>query len=98
MATTTTPRLPELYMKLIDRKRLAKLMLIQGVSQRDVAQAAGWKSHSYLGRLIRGTVDTLEPEPALRIARFLGVSVDDLFLPRLSTDSTQIGYLQGLAA
>lgn len=87
---TRTPNrnsLPELFMKLTDRKRLAKLMLIQGVSQREVAYAAGWKSHSYLGRLLRGDVDTLEPEPALRIARFLGVGVDDLFMPRLSTDT-----------
>ena len=89
MRATPPHTLPELYMKLIDRKRLAKLMLIQGVSQRDVAEAAGWKSHSYLGRLIRGTVDTLEPEPALRIARFLGVGVDDLFMPRLSSDTAQ---------
>ena len=89
---TRTPArtpLPELFMKLTDRKRLAKLMLIQGVSQREVATAAGWKSHSYLGRLLRGDVDTLEPEPALRIARFLGVGVDDLFMPRLSTDTAQ---------
>lgn len=73
-------------MKLIDRKRLAKLMAIQEVSQRDVAAAAGWRAHSYLGRLLRGEVDTLEPEPALRIANFLGVGVDDLFMPRSSSE------------
>lgn len=73
-------------MKLIDRKRLAKLMAIQEVSQRDVAAAAGWRAHSYLGRLLRGEVDTLEPEPALRIANFLGVGVDDLFMPRISSE------------
>lgn len=87
MTTLTRPQLPELYMKVIDRRRMAKLMVIQGASQREVSEAAGWKSHSYLGRLLRGEVDTLEPEPALRIARFLGVGVDDLFMPRLSTDT-----------
>lgn len=71
-------------MQLRDRKRLATLMLIQEKSQREVANAAGWSSHSYLGRLIRGEVDTLEPEPALRIARYLGVGVDDLFMVRVS--------------
>lgn len=81
--------LPEIYMKLIDRKRLAKLMLIQGVSQRQLATAAGYRSHAYLGRLMRGEVDTLDKGPALRIARHLGVGVDDLFLTRLSTDTAQ---------
>ncbi|WP_372595451.1 helix-turn-helix domain-containing protein [Actinotalea sp.] len=71
-------------MILTDRKRLAKLMLIQGVSQRELAEAAGWKSHAYLGRLMRGEVNTLEVEPAARIAHFLGVGVDDLFMTRVS--------------
>lgn len=66
------------------RKRLATLMLIQEKSQRDVAEAAGWSSHSYLGRLLRGEVDTLDTDPALRIARFFGVGVDDLFVVRVS--------------
>lgn len=73
-------------MKLIDHKRLCKLMVIQGVSQRRLAEVAGYRSHAYLGRLMRGEVSTLEPEPALRIAKHLGVGVDDLFLTKLSTD------------
>lgn len=73
-------------MRLINRKRLLTLMAIQDVSQRELARAAGYKSHAYLGRLMRGDVDTLDPTPALRIARRLEVGVDDLFMPRLSTD------------
>lgn len=76
-------------MKLIDHRKLAKLMVIQGVTYRELAEAAGYKSHAYLGRLVRGEVDTLEEGPALRIARHLGVGVDDLFLVRLSTDLVQ---------
>lgn len=72
-------------MKLIDRKRLKTLMVVQEVSQRELAKAAGWKAHSYLGRLLRGEVDTLGPEAALRIAKHLGVGVDDLFVSKLST-------------
>lgn len=87
MNTTTTDTLPGIWMKLIDRKRLAKLMAIQGVSARQLAKAAGWKSHSYMNRLLKGDVSSLEPEPAVRIARHLGVGVDDLFMPRLSTDT-----------
>lgn len=77
-------------MILKDPKVLAKLLVIQGISQRQLAEDIGWRSHSYLGRLIRGEVKTLEPEPAIRIACRLGVGVDDLFLARVSTESAQI--------
>ena len=77
-------------MQLLDRKKLAKLMVIQGVSQRELARAAGWRSHSYLGRLLRGQANTLELEPAVRIANYLGVGTDDLFLTKMSTDSRHI--------
>ena len=82
-------RTTEVWMHLRDRKKLATLMVIQEKSQRQVAEAAGWASHSYLGRLLRGEVTTLEPEPALRIAKFLGVAVDDLFLTKISTSREQ---------
>jgi transcriptional regulator with XRE-family HTH domain len=81
------PDLGELYMILKDRKQLASVMIVQGVSQRELARAAGWKSHSYLGRLLRGEARTLEPDAALRIAHRLGLPVDLLFLTRVSTDT-----------
>jgi transcriptional regulator with XRE-family HTH domain len=74
-------------MELIDSKKLRKLMVIQDVSQRELAIAAGYKTHSYLGRLLRGDVKTLNTDPALRIAHYLGVPSDDLFLTKMSTDS-----------
>ena len=76
-------------MILKDRKQLAKLMVIQGASQRQVAEAAQWRSHSYLGRLLRGEVKTLDPDAAIRIACFFGVGVDDLFVARVSSDTGQ---------
>lgn len=76
-------------MELQDRKKLAKLMVIQDVSQRELAHLAGWKTHSYLGRLLRGDAKTLNPEPALRIAKALGVGVDDLFLTKVSVNPVQ---------
>lgn len=72
-----------------NRKRLARLMVIQGVSQRELAFAAGWASHSYLGRLLRGEANTLEPQAAVRIAHALGVGTDDLFIARSSSDPRQ---------
>jgi DNA-binding Xre family transcriptional regulator len=83
------PQLAGIYMRLTDegRRRLRTLMVVQNVTQRELAEAAGWASHSYLGRLLRGKVTTLGTDPAIRIARHLGVGVDDLFVSRLSTDT-----------
>lgn len=69
-------------MYLRDRKMLARLMLIQGISQRQLAEAAGWKSHSYMRRLITGEATTLKTEPAALIAHTLGVPTDTLFLTK----------------
>ncbi len=77
--------LGEVYMILRDRKKLARLMIVQDVSQRGLAKAAGWHSHSYLGRLLRGEERTLGTEPALRIANHLMVPVDDLFAIRVDS-------------
>ena len=74
-------------MQIRDLKMLQKLMVIQGVSQRHLATAAGYRSHAYMGRILRGEVNTLEPEAAVRIAHFFRVGVDDLFLVRVSTRS-----------
>jgi len=84
-------------MLLTDRKRLARLIAIQGVSKRNVAAAAGWKSHTYLLRLLSGEARTVEPEHAVKIATYLGVDVADLFMPKVSSGAGQIGK-QGRAA
>lgn len=67
------------------RKRLATVLVVQDVSQRQLSEAAGWKSHSYLGRLLRGEVNTLDTDAAARIAAYLGVGMDAFFVPRTST-------------
>lgn len=73
------------YMLVKDRKRLARLIEIKEVSKRDVAKAAGWKSHTYLLRLLSGEARTCEPGPAMQIAAFLEVDVYDLFMPKVSS-------------
>lgn len=74
-------------MRVIDPKKIAKLMLIQEVTQRELASAAGWESHSYVARILNGQIRTVTPDRAARIARFFGVGIDDLFAARLSTDT-----------
>ena len=88
----------EVYMLVKDRKKLARLIEIQEVSKRQVARAAGWKSHTYLLRLLNGTATTLEPEHAVRIATFLHVDLYDLFLPKVSSGSGQLVQQKGKAA
>ncbi len=70
-------------MELKDRELLLALIQSRRHSQRDVAKAAGWKSHSYLLRLLSGEAKTLKPDPAIAIAEFLGVPADLLFMPRV---------------
>jgi transcriptional regulator with XRE-family HTH domain len=66
-------------MILKDRRALARLMALEGLSQRSLAGRAGWSAHSYVGRLVAGRARTVSPEAAARIAAALGVRVDDLF-------------------
>lgn len=78
-------------MRVLDPKKIRRLMVIQGVTYRDLAAAVyGEKStHSYIGRILRGEVKTIKPDHALRISEHLGVGIDDLFVARLSTDTAQ---------
>jgi transcriptional regulator with XRE-family HTH domain len=62
-------------------------MVVQDVSQRQLALAAGYRSHAYMGRLIRGEVDTLDAEAARNVARFLEVDLDFLFAPPVSINT-----------
>ncbi len=78
-------------MILRDRKKLARLMIVQEETQRSLAYSAGWKSHSYLGRLLRGEVKTLDTDAALRIAHRLRVPVDDLFLVKVDSNPVNLG-------
>lgn len=91
IATVTPIRPTEVWMILRDLKQLKKLMVIQGepdrpISGRELARVAGYRSHTYMQRILRGEAKTLDPEPALRIAQFFGVGVDDLFLVGTSTN------------
>lgn len=83
-------------MELKDRELLRELIeeqMSRGTlrSKRELAQFAGWKSHTYLQRLLKDDgPKTLETDPAIRIAYRLGVPVHRLFVTRASIDSAQI--------
>ncbi|MGY5764941.1 helix-turn-helix transcriptional regulator [Brachybacterium sp. DNPG3] len=75
-----------IWMELINRDKLVRRMEKLNVSQRELARAAGWKSHSYMRRLITGEASTLNTDPALRIAHYLHLDVDDIFMTRVDSD------------
>jgi len=91
VASQKTPRKPlgELYMIVRDHAKFASVVLVQDISQRELAEAAGWSSHAYLGRLLRGEAKTLSDEAALRIAHKLGMPVDLLFMTVVSEKTGQ---------
>jgi transcriptional regulator with XRE-family HTH domain len=95
--TTLTVELPELWMELKDRTLLASLMEAQGKSARHISRVAGYKSHTYVQRLLRGKAKNLEPIPAARIAHDLGVPFNLLFRTRVSSESAQSVRDQGAA-
>jgi transcriptional regulator with XRE-family HTH domain len=76
-------------MRVKDPKHIQRLMVIQDLSARQLARAAGYASHSYMTRILRGEIVNVTPNRAARIARCLQVGVDDLFVARLSTDTRQ---------
>lgn len=76
--------LGEVWMIVRDYRKLARLALIQDKSHREIASALGWASHSYVGRILRGQIRTIDPEAAVRMAHLFGVAVDDLFLTKSS--------------
>ncbi|UGT71858.1 helix-turn-helix transcriptional regulator [Nocardia gipuzkoensis] len=74
-------------MILKDHKKLERLMVVQGVSHRQLATAAGYKAHSHVSRLVRGEARHVATDAALRIAHQLRVAVEDLFLPEETSNS-----------
>ncbi len=89
MSAATATKLAEIWMELKDRTLLAELMTSHGISARQLAKDAGWHSHTYMQRLLRGEAKTLEPEPAARIAYRLKVPFSLLFMTRVSSNSAQ---------
>lgn len=78
-------------MQLKDPRKLASLLIVNDVSQRQLAAAAGWgpNSHSFVARLIKGQSSSVSVESAVRIAHHLNVPVSSLFLTKLDSKTEQ---------
>ena len=86
MAGTRQPVKLDVWMELHSPDRLRRHMERKGWSQRGLAQAAGWKGHAHLSRLLSGKEKNVDPVAALRLAYALDVPVDDFFVTRVSSD------------
>lgn len=74
-------------MQLTDRQKLKDLMAEAHVSRRALARKAGWRSHSYMNRLLAGNATTVTPDSAARISAALGVDISVLFVAKVTTDA-----------
>jgi transcriptional regulator with XRE-family HTH domain len=86
MGQTLSISTRELWMELKDRQLLRELLETNHISARQLAEDVGWKSHTFLQRLLRGEVKNLDPTKALLIAHRLNVPSHLLFVPRVSGD------------
>lgn len=74
------------YMPPENRKKLAKLIVLQGTSYRQLAAASGYASHAMIVHLIKGRKNGVTLDAATKMTRFLGVDLFDLFVPRSSQE------------
>jgi transcriptional regulator with XRE-family HTH domain len=86
---TQTPTM-ELFMFVKDADLLRRLLESKGLTARQVTRDMGWKSHSYLNRILTGQVRTVTPDAAVKLAYLLQVPVDLIFVPRVSGDTRHI--------
>lgn len=84
-----TATVTELYMQVKDADLLKRLMATKGLTAREVSRAMGWRSHSYMNRVLAGDVRTVKPDAAVKLAYLLQIPVDLIFMPRVSGDSRQ---------
>lgn len=92
VSTSTIPTPLELYMIVKDAELIRRIMdshRPEKITARALAKNVGWKSHSYVNRILAGDVRSVTPEAAAKIAYLLGVPQDLLFEPRASANASQ---------
>lgn len=97
----------EIYMVVKDLELIKRLMSARidpvtrqpaPLSARKLAVALGFRSHTYIQRILRGEVTSLDDTTATRIAYLLGVPVDLIFMPRVSANADVSARKEGAAA
>lgn len=76
-----------------DPKKLRKLAVLQGVSQRQIAMAVyGTTNHSYVARILNGKVKSVTPDAAVKWAKLFEADVTDLFLPQATKNPRRCNH------
>lgn len=78
-------------MRVKDAELIKRVMESKRISNRALARQMGWKSHTYMNRIISGDERTVTPDTAIKIAHLLGVPVDLFFETRASSDTPHYG-------
>lgn len=86
--------IPEVWMEVKDLEFFRDKIDDSPYTRRELSALVGWKSHGYLNKLYAGDAKTLKPEPAVRMARFVGARVDHLFVTKSSDESAQVAALE----
>lgn len=76
-------------MILTNRKRLRKLMMRRGFTQRELANEVGWKAHSQVSRLLNGQDRSVADKRAQAIVKVLNADLAELFAPKVSGQSVR---------
>jgi transcriptional regulator with XRE-family HTH domain len=74
-----------------DADLLRRLLESKSITARQLSRDMGWHSHSYMNRILAGSVRSVTPDAAVKIAYLLQVPVDLIFAPRLSGDTRHSG-------
>lgn len=90
MSTTAALTRMELYMIVKDAELIRRLMATHtphAISARQLSRDLGFRSHSYVNRILSGKERTVSVETGAKIAYFLGVPVDLLFVAKASSET-----------
>lgn len=85
-------------MRLRDLRLLQALVESHRLTHRDLAKVAGYRSHTYAGRLLRGEAETVELTPAARIAAHFNVPLADLFMSAATDNPGRADQTTGATA
>lgn len=66
---------------------LRRLVASKNMTARQLSRRMGWRSHSYMNRILSGQVRSVTPDAAVKIAYLLQVPVDLIFVPRVSGET-----------
>lgn len=72
------------YMLVKDLDLLLRIAESKGISKRQMAFAAGYRSHGHMYKILDGRTKSMSPKRAMMLANYLGVDLGVIFSPHVS--------------